>query len=295
MFPPILYNSGVLQVVSLSDSRPFFLFVFHIMSRISTCQEHLLYQDKPPKDRHDPSRRSLAGLDSTPTIKYGHRQAAGVIRQRWLTDPLSPGCLIQRVNLTLNDLVEDHWDYTKRRMGPPEEINPDPVSASLPQGRKRYRIQRVRKPSRLGGADKINKHFNLICKGAIFGKNIYRFDGPYWSQIAQAMYERYFPMETLKHVYFTNLDNSDTISAVRDRVYRGNGLIWPPQTGGGYKSWEFGGPEYQCLLGTRLGRAVVYLLLGAFPRGSWRVARVATWCWDSEVQIRFDVEKIAGV
>ncbi|KAJ5171823.1 hypothetical protein N7492_004416 [Penicillium capsulatum] len=226
------------------------------------------------------------------TAKYGRRQEEGTIRQRWLTDLTIPNCPIQSAHLTLADLVHDGWDYTKETIDQPQEIKSDPISATLPHGNTRYRMQRVKKMCRLGGADHVNKHFNLICRGAIIAKNIYRFDGPYWSQIAQAMYERHFPMETIQYVYFTNLDNADTITAVRDHVYPGNGLTWPPVGDAGFKTWEFGEPEYSCLLGTRLGKAVVYLLLGAFPRGTWCVARVATWCWDSELQMRFDVEEI---
>lgn len=267
------------------------------MPRTSTKEDPLCLPGRPPKDLQHPPHEicpqtSRIEVNTTQTTKHdSHKQEEGAIRQRWLTDPTAPNCPIQPATLTLHDLVRDNWDYTKRRMEQPEEILPDPIATTLPQGRKQYRMQRVKKTSSLDRTDKVNKHFNLICEGAIFGKNIYRFDGPHWSQITQAMYQRYFPIQSLKHVFFTNIDNSDTISAVRDQVYRGNGLPWPPVGDPGFRVWDFDGPECQCILGTRLGKAVVYLLLGAFPRGTWRIARVATWCWDSELQMRFDVEK----
>lgn len=106
---------------------------------------------------------------------------------------------------------------------------------------------------------------------------------------------RDFHIDTLRHVFFENVQNLETAPFVRRALYtEENNLSWPrksPQT------WEYGTPEYDGLLGSRLGKIVGYLVLGAFPRGTRRITQIVTWAADPEnhdrrLQIRFDIDDV---
>lgn len=62
--------------------------------------------------------------------------------------------------------------------------------------------------------------------------------------------------------------------------------------------WEYGTPDYKALLATRIGKIVVYLLLGGSERGTRRIARIVTWFDINEMngsrnlQMRFDIERV---
>ncbi|KAJ5986123.1 hypothetical protein N7451_010488 [Penicillium sp. IBT 35674x] len=61
--------------------------------------------------------------------------------------------------------------------------------------------------------------------------------------------------------------------------------------------WKHGSSEYRALLGTYIGRVVVYMILGACP-GRFKITRVVTWYTEDEeedtaiLQMRFDLEWI---
>ncbi|KAJ5110078.1 hypothetical protein N7532_002723 [Penicillium argentinense] len=56
--------------------------------------------------------------------------------------------------------------------------------------------------------------------------------------------------------------------------------------------WGYGTPGYDALLGTRMGKVAVYLVLGVYPRGTCRIARVVTWEHNLEANLRFDIEAV---
>lgn len=99
-------------------------------------------------------------------------------------------------------------------------------------------------------------------------------------------------MEDLKYVFQCNIINPETMLFVQKSLYvAANGLGWPDDR---LRVWEEDTAEYQALLGTRLAKGVAYLVLGAFPRGTRRIARIVTWGgrYIPYVQMRFDIEKV---
>ncbi|OQD74614.1 hypothetical protein PENDEC_c010G01285 [Penicillium decumbens] len=66
-----------------------------------------------------------------------------------------------------------------------------------------------------------------------------------------------------------------------------------PAAAAGYTevtTFEYNTKMYQALLATRIGKMVVYLVLGAFDRGTRRIARINVWFYERKLQMRFDIE-----
>ncbi|KAJ5741409.1 hypothetical protein N7533_010818 [Penicillium manginii] len=110
---------------------------------------------------------------------------------------------------------------------------------------------------------------------------------PYISEISKAVYENSFPLDTLKYVFVTGLSEDDTKQCLNYYISsdRRDDLF--------YESWEYTEPQCDALLGTKIGKTVAYLLLGAFGQGVKRVRRIAVISevgqdWD----LRFDIEDV---
>lgn len=141
----------------------------------------------------------------------------------------------------------------------------------------------------------------LIGPGVIALDNIERppsSSAPVISEITQALYKRHFAMESVKHIFVTTIVNTETLSFISKRLYSAtNGLSWEKEGEGvdaTPRTWEHGTAEYDALLGTRIGKTIAYLVLGAFERGTRRVARIASWPGHmrSSAYLRFDIEGI---
>ncbi|KAJ5107646.1 hypothetical protein N7456_004321 [Penicillium angulare] len=76
----------------------------------------------------------------------------------------------------------------------------------------------------------------------------------------------YGTLDTLRHVLVQGVMNTQTVAALERCTGKNEGL---------FDSFERGSPEYQELLGTRIGRMVAYLVLGAFPRGTRKISRIS--------------------
>lgn len=113
------------------------------------------------------------------------------------------------------------------------------------------------------------------------------------SVVSHAVYARDFLIETLRYVYVHNVLNDDTLEFLQAYLYtQKNGFPWDDCYE--YKSWEFGMPQYQGLLGTKVGKLVAALVLGAFEPGTRRIARIVTG-GTYMVNLRFDIEVVEQV
>lgn len=114
-------------------------------------------------------------------------------------------------------------------------------------------------------------------------------ENPHISDIALALYTRDYAIESLRHVFVKNVVNNQTLAFFKAAARK----FWPqnmqPVT------WEYGSQQFEEMLGTRIGRTVGYIVLGAFARGSHRIARIMTWSNRDtrDVHFRFDIEPIA--
>ncbi|KAJ5390246.1 uncharacterized protein N7496_001314 [Penicillium cataractarum] len=112
------------------------------------------------------------------------------------------------------------------------------------------------------------------------------------SEVTKAVYERTFDISGLRYVIIKNVMNEQTGKLIKDLLYTSERSIPWPGKYGQRDSWEWNTPEYQALLGTRLGKLVAYLVLGSYERGKRRIARIITYrTGDSPwPHMRFDIE-----
>jgi hypothetical protein len=121
-----------------------------------------------------------------------------------------------------------------------------------------------------------------------------RANVPTASAVAQAFYERDFDLNDLRCVFVNGIINKNTVGFIREHIYNPEdfnefpGLDFAPQT------WKYASPEYDGLLGTRIGKVVAYLVLGAFERGTRRISQIVTYSYEgiSAVHMRFDIEVV---
>ncbi|KAF7527786.1 hypothetical protein PCG10_002257 [Penicillium crustosum] len=234
-----------------------------------------------------------------PTLKYGRRQAVGRLLQQWIqcpeTDPSIQLCPVLPSKLKFKDL-----EKLKQL-----EIDTD-TPAYLPlQIEHEFGDLEIMGPT--GGAwEKIHiaesdaplnpKHpeistwEGLVAPGALIVEEIKRTKDVYMSEVCQAIYENHFPIDTLKYVYLLDVCNVDTRSFVRDELYtESNGLAWPDEQ---IRDWVSGTPEFEALLGTKLGQTVAHLVLGAFKRGTRRISRIRIYDSFEALQLQFSIEEI---
>ncbi|KAJ6013903.1 hypothetical protein N7540_008494 [Penicillium herquei] len=128
----------------------------------------------------------------------------------------------------------------------------------------------------------------IVAPGVFFIEQMFRKSGPFASEISRLLYRKHFALESLKHVFLLNIINLDTKGLVTDHIYAShNNLVWPdPEP----RVWRRGTPEYEAILGTKLGRFVARLVIGSFEPGSRRISQIITWCQNRLLQTRFDIE-----
>ncbi|KAJ5926457.1 hypothetical protein N7516_008230 [Penicillium verrucosum] len=218
---------------------------------------------------------NVAPATSTPARRYGKIQDEGAIRQRWIEDPTDSTCKIQPSTLTVDDLVMARWYIRTYRNNIPFQVAENALALGYTNDAV---YNQVLTQSYAGGL--------IIAEG------MFRSDGPQFSQIVRAHMQEVAEPQSLRHFYVCDIVNIDTKKFVERVLYSSrNGLTWPPVCTAPL-SWEYNTPEYQGLLGTRVGKCAVYLVLEIFPRGTYYIARIVTWDVNCSIVIRFDIEPI---
>jgi hypothetical protein len=248
-------------------------------------------EPRPDKPENEPAGHGQGELRTETQVppKYGKFQESGAKLRRWIEDPTEPNCLIPRSILTFDVLQAAYPGIAMRTgaryhgedldLGPPNELD---ISGDTTC--QYFSLS----------------HRNIVWaghtrRGEIFINDIIRdneSDAPPISQVTQALYERHFALADLKYIFLTTIIHPDTSDFVKYKLYvESNALRWPTETP---QIWRFGTPEYDALLGTRIGKVVAYFLLGAFPRGTRRIREVITWpSWSGgSVHMRFEIEAI---
>ncbi|CAG7957161.1 unnamed protein product [Penicillium salamii] len=230
---------------------------------------------------------------------HGEIQMIGAQWQRWVEDTHAPGCRVRfrrrplQILTLLNERdVEFRWTAVRNFFSnPPTMLRSDLQSLSLPTGGNQYRKLLIEGPLVPHGEEP-NEYMHSTSMGVIIAEDIARHDGPHWSEIAVGQYEMDYPIESLSHIYFTDIVNRNVVDFVVERLYspilRVPWAEWNP-VGDMARNWDYGTPEYQGMMGTTFGKAVAALLISVFPRGTFKIARVATWK-DGSLQVRFDIE-----
>lgn len=125
-------------------------------------------------------------------------------------------------------------------------------------------------------------------------------NAPQISDITLALFRNDFDLDNLRHIFVSTIVNKETLRFIKTQLYSEiNGIEWPEMESldedfTDPMVWEHGTPEYDALLGTRIGKVVAYIVLGGFYRGTTRIARIVSWpsLWvlGSRPNLRFDIE-----
>jgi hypothetical protein len=223
-------------------------------------------------------------------------RSIGAQYQEWIAGRNTTACPIQRSRLTWEDLVhpqiEEHSfevHLNEFRSTPEEAAGIQSTGLSTGNNWRYVFLRRYGYWDR-GREEGWTVYQHRTGRGAIFAENITRRFGPYWAQVAQAQYQLDNPIDTLRYVYFINVQNLYTWPYVELCLYPRYDLPWydDPRP----KCWYHGTREYQELLGTKLGRGVARLVLGAWPRGTHRIESIHTWTVEGDLQMRFDIAQI---
>ncbi|CAG8897565.1 unnamed protein product [Penicillium nalgiovense] len=219
--------------------------------------------------------------------------------QAWIADPTLGGCRCGRARKTLFELFnanneterftcpENHFD------DPPLDIQEDLQQLGLPTRRKKYRFARLLHYGYdSDGHKRESQYQHSIAEGVIIAECIYRYTGPHWSNIAIAQYSFDHPMDTLKYLYFTNVQNDEALPYMQEILYPRHDVDWPKLHRMESQTWEYDTEEYNEILGTTLGKAAACLVIGAWERGTHRIARIHTLGRRCEINLRFDIEAL---
>lgn len=245
-------------------------------------------------------------LDRTPPKeKIDRYQATGAQFEDWManTNSAGPACPVVQSTLTLAALVEGNpperpeFDVWKSEfVVPPAEIRGFLESTGLPKNEKSkdYRYSHLHRNGNLMG---MPTYEHCIVEGAIIVKAVFRRkQGPQWTDIALALYKHDAAIDTLRYVYYTTVENKETQPLLGKVLYPNNNLPGPGNRAGtSIQTWHMHTPEFQQILGTKLGRATSRLVLAAWPRGTHQIPRINTWFWSGGLHMRFDIEPVARV
>jgi hypothetical protein len=249
----------------------------------------------PSEARDDPTEE--APTEDTPEVKYARLQVAGARIRRWIADPKEPDCKIPRSTLTFDDLGLDPESVKPETIPrtfeePIQEVGlPNEWDLTIAPGESMYRSIHV------NTADLLLRAWSGPCM--LLLHTIGRVSGPPVSRVVQAFYERDFPVSGLRYVFMSSVTN-ETLLLLEQTLYtEANNLKWPNWSGALPEytpvSWEYGTPQYDALLGSRIGRTVAYAILGAFSRGTRRIERIVTWPSAAlQCHMRFDIDVVEG-
>ncbi|KAJ5158964.1 uncharacterized protein N7500_008615 [Penicillium coprophilum] len=230
---------------------------------------------------------------STPERRYGRIQDSGAIRQRWLEDPTGKTCKMQPSTLSVDDLITADWYVSTTKGSIPFQVSHSAFKLGY-SNEAIYNQTLTQKYAKgaLGAAGCENIYDILVGKGLMIAEGMFRIDGPQFSQIARAHMQETGEPQSLRHFYVCDIANIHTRKFVQNILYSPrNGLTWPPVCRAP-RVWEYNTPEYQGLLGTRIGKCAVYLVLEIYPRGTYYISRIVTWDESCSLEIRFDIEPI---
>ncbi|KAJ6190375.1 hypothetical protein N7519_000396 [Penicillium mononematosum] len=219
--------------------------------------------------------------------------------QAWIADPTLAGCRCGRARKTLFELLnanneKERFTCPENHFGdPPLYIQVDLQQLGLPTSQEKYRFARLLHYGYDRNSDKRESQYqHSIAEGVLIAECIYRYAGPHWSNIAIAQYSFDHPIDTLKYLYFTNVQNDETLPYLQEILYPRYDVDWPKLHRIESQTWEYDTDEYKEILGTKLGKAAACLVIGAWERGTHRIARIHTLGRNYEIHLRFDIEAL---
>lgn len=234
---------------------------------------------------------------------FGRCQTQGAQRRRWIANLNEPGCYIHRSELTYSYLRNTHpssvtWNHsTTDTFVATQVLQEIPELHDPPMSYRDYTL--------------LSPHiywYGTTGPGIIVINQVDRTHfadevplvAPV-STVTQAIYEHFFHIDSLRHVYVNDVTNTGTRELVQGWLYTPSQTAISSYIHGQIPDWDlriwsYESPEYDAILGTRIGKIVAYLVLGAFERGAKRISRIVTYSLrtrpDYFIHMRFDIESI---
>lgn len=230
---------------------------------------------------------------------------------RWIENSGEPACPIPQQTLTFQQVDQDTDVWVDENQEFPLDLQMLPEIPETAPDERRF--------TRFSATHRRGMWVGMTAPGVIIMQNIARdqaeaTDEPpgteppnaHSSEIALAFYLRDHPIESLQNVFVTIIMNSQTRDYLEKHLYS-DFLSRDEKDWNSYSSvhecpmhiqaWEHGSEEFEALMGTRIGRTVAYLVLGGFPRGTRRIARIFVYItnvWYYRFDFRFDIEPISS-
>lgn len=132
----------------------------------------------------------------------------------------------------------------------------------------------------------------IVTTGAIFIDEIFRqHGGPYSSEILKAVYQKYYPIRSLKQIFCINVLNNTTMDLSKETSNEDSEDQVPAAT----RVHQFGTEKYFAIMSSSLGKMVTCLLLQAFGTGARRISKITIRKEGIQVgsHIVFDIQSIA--
>jgi hypothetical protein len=219
--------------------------------------------------------------------------------QKWLNNANEPGCPIPKTTVTMANLPpSEYFIYSKATCLSLTQSNwvaslGLPVETSVEDADSVYQFLSLHK-NELPWA-----HWSgRIGPGVIIIECIRREDdstAPWISELTKAIYEKHSSLSDLRYVFLTDVQNEDTVECITT-ICDAHRLPYPSDDDQG--KWPTGvwvppSPEFNALLGTRLGKVVAYFILGAYGRGVKRIAKITFFnAKRKQLNLRFDIENV---
>lgn len=234
--------------------------------------------------------------------KYGLPELYGSLWQNCQIDPEDTTCDVEEVHLTVRVLkliyrfrvYEVYSQATQQYyLDPPPSQTMDALTHfDLPTD-KVYRSMRLTKKLREPipwHSPMLNNYFMLAGPGVLMSVAASRKTGPYWSEVALAVY-RHYETQDLRYVFRLDVINRDTCSGVKE-IYERNGLKLDHHR----MHWKFDTPEHRAIMATPHGMGAAALVLGGFERGTRCLSEIITWAdpVNGNLQMLFIIGNLPG-
>lgn len=231
-----------------------------------------------------------------PQMKYGKLQRQGGRMREWISDANKAHCPVSASTLTLQGFQGTYsipCDSEAKNLD--QDLRDQVIALGLPKGFEK-------------DEDSVYRYFDiqvsgltwtgytgpgLIVMDVIERDNRRKVSPPWISDVARVLYEKDFSIADLRYVFLTEIVNDETVDMINRLYNESLGITLGTSTP---QNWAFKSPEYDALLGTRLGKTVSALVLSSFDRGTRRIEQIVSWPSPSSGNpcLRFDITVIGS-
>ncbi|KAJ5378454.1 hypothetical protein N7509_011573 [Penicillium cosmopolitanum] len=191
----------------------------------------------------------------------------------YMNESNAPGCTVPPITFTLASLDGPAWssEYRPKRLQSEHEEMirtlglPIESDSGIEHSQSQYRYVWI---TNLVTWTEWCGH---IGPGVVFMDLVIRnrqAGDPRLTDMTKAIYETSYPIDTLKHIFFCDVVNSEARRIIENQVIK---RMFRPRA---ITSYEVESDQFKLILGTELGRFVARLILGTWGQGVKRVERV---------------------